>query len=362
MVKMPMMLGMQGNKNTLDSCILTKSMLEWTTMNKIDLHESGKANGTGKRRRAKLIAADVWGSSAYYPAAVLERDAEDVFVPGTKMYENHFTESEEYERPEGDVSRLIGKLVSYGVYEADNPEGPGVYADVEFYDSYVDRINEIGEDVGLSVRGTGASEEGEVAGRYGKIVTQLLAINSVDVVTAAGAGGKLVSILESAGPMAGIPIKTEGDQSVTALTKDEFTAGIAELKESFNAAVGEGFVTSLTTALKEALKPEPVPAPAEPAGEEGGAVEGEPAADEVEVDHAELATKFAESGLPVAVMPNIVTAVKEGKTIAEAIESQTKLREAFAEASTVTTVRITEADRNEGGSLRDKILSTVTAK
>ena len=146
---------------------------------------------------------------------------------------------------------------------------------------------------------------------------------------------------------------------MTALTKDEFTAGIAELKESFNAAVGDGFVTSLTTALKEALTPEPVVA--EAAAEITQVQESE-ATEEVEIDHAELATKFAESELPVAVMANVVTALKEGKTIAEAIDAQTKLREAFAEASTVTTVQITEADRNEGGSLRDKILSTVTAK
>lgn len=316
-------------------------------MTKFVLHESGRAKGTGKRRRAKLIAADVWGSSGYYPAAVLERDAEDVFVPGTKMYENHFTEAEEWERPEGDVAKLVGKLTSYGVYEADNPEGPGVYADVEFYDSYVPRINEIGEDIGLSVRGNGTSEEGEAAGRFGKIVTQLININSVDVVTTAGAGGKLVSILESAGPMAGTPINTEGDQSVTALTKEEFDAGIASLKESFSEAVGEGFVASLSTALKEALAPAPVTPEVVEGEEVTPVVEAAPAA-EVEIDHTELATKFAEADLPAAVMPNIIAAIKEGKSIEDAIASQAKLREAFVEHQpTVTTVRITEADRQD---------------
>lgn len=327
-------------------------------MNNIILHESGKTKGAGKRRRAKLIAADVWGSSGYYPASVLERDAGEVFVPGTKMYENHFTESEEYARPEGDVGKLVGKLTSYGVFEADNVEGPGVYADVEFYDSYVPRINEIGDDIGLSVRGNGTSEEGEVGGRYGPIVTQLININSVDVVTSAGAGGKLVSILESAGPTAGTPIETEGDQSVTALTKEEFTAGIAELKESFNGAVGEGFITSLTTALKEAL----TPAPAEAVVETPATVVTPVVEATVEVDQAELATKFAESELPVAVMPNIVASIKEGKTIEEAIDSQTKLREAFAANATVTQVQITEADKAAQGDLRSRILSTVTAK
>lgn len=333
-------------------------------MNNLELQESGRTRGTGKRRRAKLISADVWGSSAYYMADVLERDAATVVVPGIKMYENHQTYVEESERPEGDVSKLVGKITSYGMYEPDNPEGPGIYADVEFYDSYVDRINEIGGDIGLSINGSGDYIEGEIDGRYGKIITKLVGIKSVDVVTAAGAGGKLVSILESARPMAGRPIETEGDQSVTALTKEEFEQGLAKLIESFNGTLSENFST-LSTSIKEALVPEPA-APVEDEskgvseeGEEGKEKEQELEEEaEVEIDHAELATKFAESALPTAVMPNVVAALKEGKTIEEAIEAQTKLREAFEEQANITSVRITEAERNKGTDLRSSILST----
>lgn len=319
-------------------------------MTKIELHESGRTRGTGAKRRAKLLAADVWGSSAYYPAEVLARDAEAVFVPGTKMYENHFTESEEGERPEGDVSKMVGKLISHGVYEADNPEGPGVYADVEFYPSYVDRINEIGDDVGLSVRGKAASENNEMAGRFGPVVTQLATIHSVDVVTTAGAGGKIVSILESAGPMAGEPIYTEGEQSVT-VTKDEFTAGLAELKESIATALAEA-ITGMTTDLREALKPAAAEV-IEPVAETAPAVE--PAA---EIDHVALATEVAKAELPAEVIPGVVTAVKEGKTIADAVAGQVALREAFkAHAPAVTTVRITESAREPEGSTRDQVLA-----
>ena len=333
-------------------------------MNNLELQESGRTRGTGKRRRAKLISADVWGSSAYYSAEVLERDAAEAIVPGIKMYENHQTYVEESERPEGDVSKLVGKITSYGMYEPDNPEGPGIYADVEFYDSYVDRINEIGGDIGLSINGSGDYIEGEIDGRYGKIITKLVNIKSVDVVTAAGAGGKLVSILESARPMAGRPIETEGDQSVTALTKEEFEQGLAKLIESFNGTLSENFST-LSTSIKEALVPEPA-APVEDEskgvseeGEEGKEKEQELEEEaEVEIDHAELATKFAESALPTAVMPNVVAALKEGKTIEEAIEAQTKLREAFEEQANITSVRITEAERNKGTDLRSSILST----
>lgn len=330
-------------------------------MNNMELHESGQTRGRGKRRRAKLISADVWGSSAYYMADVLERDAAEVVVPGIKMYENHQTFSEETERPEGDVSKLVGKIITNGLYESDNPEGPGIYADVEFYDSYVDRINEIGGDIGLSINGNGDYVEGEIDGRYGKIVTKLVNIRSVDVVTAAGAGGKLVSILESARPMAGRPIETEGDQSVTALTSEEFEQGLTKLIESLNGTLTENFST-LSTSLKEALVPEAVEPEAKPEGETAEEVNTEgDEKPEVEIDHAELATKFAEAALPTAVMSNVVTALKEGKTIEEAIGAQTAIREAFEAQAMATSVRITEAASKTGKDLRSNILSTLNS-
>ena len=42
-----------------------------------------------------------WGSSGYYPKDVLERDGSKVFTKGVKMYWNHQTISEEYERQIG---------------------------------------------------------------------------------------------------------------------------------------------------------------------------------------------------------------------------------------------------------------------
>lgn len=335
-------------------------------MNTTYILESGVAKGTGKRRKAKVISADVWGSSAFYPGEVLARDASTAFPIGTKMYENHFTESETWERPEGDVSKLIGKLISPGEYEADNPEGPGVYADVEFYDSYVDRINEIGDDVGLSVNGGADYVEGERDGRYGKIVTGIPFIRSVDVVTAAGAGGKLISILESAGPMAGRPINTEGDQSVTALTKEDFIEGLTTFGDKLTTAIKESLVVAPVAPTVEA--PADVVAPVgatttEPAATvvtpAANAEENEPEA-AVVIDHAALATAFATSELPVAVMPSVIADITEGKSIEDAIKAQTVIKEAFRDLDSSNHVRIVEAaDGQKTTSLRDQILSNL---
>ena len=296
------------------------------------LRESGEAKGTGKRWTAKLLAADVWGTSAFYPAEVLARDAATAFPVGTKMFENHLTESEIYERPVGDVNKLVGKLITAGEFIADHPEGAGVYADVEFYDSYVPRISEIGDDVGLSVDGGADYVEGERDQRFGKIVTGIPFIRSVDVVVAAGAGGKLVTIKESAGPMAGVPVNTEGVQPVAEITKEDLAAQFKTLGET------------LTTAIKESLVPTPVEGvapvtepvvPAALSAEDiAAAVTAAQAATTVETPAAEV-KKTEEVTVDVAAL------------VAE-IKQQTTIREAFLAQADPTNLRIVESARGKG--------------
>lgn len=338
-------------------------------MNLSHIRESGKATGTGKRRRAKIISADTWGSSMYYPAEVLARDAATAFPVGTRMFEDHFTEAESWERPVGVVGKLVGKLISEGQYEADNPEGPGVYADVEFYDSYVDRINEIGDDIGLSVDGAADYVEGERDGRIGRIATGIPFIRSVDVVVAAGAGGKLISILESAGPMAGRPINTEGEQSMTALTKEDFDAGLVtladKLGEKFTAAIQESLAPQATEpAAPEAPAATEPEAPAAPVQEPAEPTElTEPEEPEtVEVDVTALIQAISDAGLPSEVVAQVVAAVKSGTSVEDAVKEQTAIKEAYLAQTNPGFVRIVESDRQDpkaAGSLRDRVLANV---
>ena len=126
---------------------------------------------------------------------------------------------------------------------------------------------------------------------------------------------------------------------------------IAELKESIATALAEA-ITGMTTDLREALKPAAAEV-IEPVAEAAPVVE--PAA---EIDHVALATEVAKAELPAEVIPGVVTAVKEGKTIADAVAGQVALREAFkAHAPAVTTVRITESAREPEGSTRDQVLA-----
>lgn len=143
------------------------------------------------RYRARIIEAGQ-GSSAFYPEKVLE-DYASVFRAGTHVYFNHPGLSEETDRPERDVRDLAGKLVSEAEYE----DG-ALYADIEFYSWAAPVVDEMKDDVGLSIRAYGtAVTEGD---RTTPTLTSFTSVASVDVVTKAGAGGRLVEMLESARP------------------------------------------------------------------------------------------------------------------------------------------------------------------
>lgn len=144
----------------------------------------------------KLIAPG-WGSSGYYPGEVLERDGPQVFRKGTQMLWDHPTASEEAERPEGSLNDLAAELVSDARY-ADGPAGPGLYADAKVFGPYREAVDELAPHIGVSIRALGRAVQGEAEGRKGPIIQQLTAVRTVDFVTQAGAGGKVIEMFEAA--------------------------------------------------------------------------------------------------------------------------------------------------------------------
>lgn len=288
---------------------------------------------SGKRWRARIVEGDRWGSSAYYPKDVLERDGARVFTAGLAMYLNHPTQTEQYDRPERAVQDLVGKLTSDAVYESD-----GLYADVEFYDSFVAQINEKHEDVGLSIRAHGMTEDAEMDGRFGPVLVALLAADSVDVVTKAGAGGKLTSILESDRDLAGELIETnkEGTQSVT-VTKEDF--------EGLRTALIEA-IAGIPAALAESLAAVAPVAVVEPVVE----AVVEPVVEAVVIPHAAIVEALATNHLPAASASKIVAALTEGSTLEAAVQEQIALRESFKTSSDESgTVFISESNKAPRG-------------
>src|SRR5437762_734035 len=148
----------------------------------------------GRRYRARLIEGDRWGSSGFWPRAVLERDGPKAWPADTTlMYLDHPSATEAVERPERSVRDLAARVVSTPVYEGD-----GLYADIEVFPHAVPLVEALADTIGLSVRGDGSGTVGKVGDRSGVIIESIDRGYSVDFVTKAGAGGKLVSLLEAA--------------------------------------------------------------------------------------------------------------------------------------------------------------------
>lgn len=197
----------------------------------------------------KLIAPG-WGSSGYYPAKTLQQAA-SVFSAGTKMYWNHQTAAEEAARPEGDLSHLAGELLEDARWEAHGSAGPGLYAKAKVFDRFKGAVNDLKSHIGVSIRASGFSKQGEAEGRKGPVIERIAAAKSVDFVTVPGAGGQILNLFEAAGrrPVAEHREEkvTMTDEQIKALVESAVTAAVKPFQEAATKTDTE------TARLREAL-------------------------------------------------------------------------------------------------------------
>lgn len=143
------------------------------------------------RIRIKIID-EGQGSSGFYPAATLEAAAKDkVFPKGTHMFLDHPSVTENFDRPERSLRDLAAVLDSDAVFESG-----ALYAEAKVFPAYRELLTdpEVFEAIGVSIRASAEVEETKT----GRNVTKLVSSESVDFVTKAGRGGKVMEVLESA--------------------------------------------------------------------------------------------------------------------------------------------------------------------
>jgi hypothetical protein len=125
------------------------------------------------------------GSSGYYPPETIS-GAAHLFPAGTHMYINHQTETEEWERPEGDLNKLAGALATPATI---NPETGALEATAEIFESHRKFLADRAHIIGVSINGVASiNPEG--------VVEAIHSIRSVDFVTRPGRGGRIDQILE----------------------------------------------------------------------------------------------------------------------------------------------------------------------
>ncbi len=151
---------------------------------------AGSLAVTNGRIRIRLID-EGQGSSGYFPAAVLEQAATDrVFRVGTRMHLDHPSITEAETLPERSVKDWVGVLAEDAVWNADTH---ALEADATVFASWRQVVEDLSPHVGVSIRAYAtAAPDGTI--------TRLTEALSVDYVTQAGRGGRVLQVLESARP------------------------------------------------------------------------------------------------------------------------------------------------------------------
>lgn len=269
-------------------------MLEEHELQEVATLGPAGTNVTGRRWKAKLIAGDTLGTTAYYPAEVLMAQGPKIFKKGTPIFLDHQTAEERVNKPHGSVANFAGELAEDAYYDGD-----GLYAEIEVFENHAPMIKALSQKIGMSIRAQVMTELGERDGRMVPVAKEFLRARSVDFVVKAGAGGKLVQVLESAQ----LDESTGSEQDKENTVMDEATK---EILESLSA--GQATLTTAVAELAEALKPAPVvQTPAE-----------ESAVDPLTVAKALADSELSESGRERVFELHKAT----GKDLAELIESE----------------------------------------
>lgn len=270
-----------------------------------------KDDGAG-RYRIRIIAPGR-GSTGMYTAPNLAESA-PLFVPGTHMFFDHQTMTEDWERPERSVRDLAGVFESGAEIM---PDG-SLEADIKVYPSVNGIIRERWADIGVSINGWSVDEIGPDG-----VVPVLAGIQSVDFVTRAGAKGAVLEVLESDGRWRVKNPPTPSNPTNTNVQEEQ-----AVKPEDICKAVSEAMAAAMPAAIKEAAAL--LAADQEKKVAEAKKVEA-PA-----VDPYEAAAKVAEAeDLPKEARARVMEAVKRGAGVDDAIEAERAYVKAIAPAPVV---------------------------
>lgn len=193
-----------------------------------DIKEAARsAAAAGKPTTIPIkIIGPGWGSMAHYSEAMIKASGPKTFKKGTQMFWNHATDTQEAERPEGDLNDLAAVLTKDAYWDANGLKGPGLYSEAKVFSDYATQVEEKGPHIGVSINAGIKAHEGEVEGRTGRIADAFVHAFSTDFVTKAGAGGApIVPVTESARGSA----PAQRQESVMAFTEAEVTALQTEL-------------------------------------------------------------------------------------------------------------------------------------
>lgn len=287
----------------------------------LKLHESTAAVGTeslgeGKYRIRIIVPGQ--GSSGIYTAENLAESA-PLFKAGTEMFIDHPTETEEWERPERSIRDYAGVFLE----DATVGEDGALYTVCKVFSGVNDLIKDKWEHIGVSINAWCNEPIAETG-----VVPVFAGVRSVDFVTAPGAGGGIVDLLESR--RNNNLTKEEGMDKEIESAFSELRTEFASLIEALGSKL-DSVVASITEAKAEEV--------------EEKVEESAPVDVDSMIDAGE---KIAESGLPEAAIARVREAIKNGVDVDSALEAERSyLKEAAASTATPVVDESTQVSLKE---------------
>jgi hypothetical protein len=308
------------------------------TISDIKVHESLGALGAAEtttdgqlRMRIRIIESDKLGSTGYYSAGVLREYGPAAFPKGTHMHLDHQSWMEFYESPAGSLKDFAAVIDSDPVYqEASGDQPAGLYADVLVFSQYATLLREMAPYIGVSIDAIGRGEEAVIDGMDTIIMTELFAseLNRVDFVTHPGAGGRIVSLLESKKIAPPEGARYVNNTPAEKVREDKAKGGVmGELTEQ----TGRELLTSFKE-VGDLLKAQESDRKAKEAAE-AKAKEEAKQVDLVQVIESAV-EKLTEAGLPKVIRTKVIESISTGVPLDDAIKEWSGVVKAVREEAT----------------------------
>lgn len=171
----------------------SRLVAESATAQQVRIQESGSSlpPDAGGTHRIQIISAG-WGTAGWYgPETLAEAATNRIFPAGLQMFLDHPTADEDAQRPERSVRDLAGELIEDARYERGSK---ALVSRARVFPPHQAMLAALHDRIGLSIRGFAEAVHGEAEGRMGTIITKLVQAASVDYVTKAGRGGKVLAV------------------------------------------------------------------------------------------------------------------------------------------------------------------------
>lgn len=290
----------------------------------LKLAESGVLGKvTGKKTWYGRIIAVGAGSSGFHTEKAIKETGPAAWPIGTKINADHQSFGEYLDQPAGSIKTLMGVISTTPEFKDDGTDLPGLYAHFEFSDEWAPFVEQFAPFLGMSITAQGWGDDTTDEGQTiieGYVPSVL---NTVDVVTAAGAKGKLIEAIESYNGSDTLISKIVENSPV----EDREEMGMKP--EDIN-SLAEALATALAPAfnkITEALTP------AAPEADEG------PEAP----DNGEIVEALVAADLPKTGRKRVLEAVNGGLTVAEAISAEKEYVAEVLKESAETVGKITES-------------------